>query len=394
MPYGALTVGRLVLAEPFKVAEQTGRLKLAGQESVPPSTRAAVYGAHADLLALGGEVVPVTFPDKPERDGFYVVQSASSELTDWSAEVVTADWSLDLVRAGSSGEVDLSANLYPTAAQVASAVTGTHWHGLSAGASAYDTGATLPLTIARTGSDGVVPVYYSVPLDSSPRWHTSAAASRLGRARVLDNGREVSGLRDVAPTTFEVSNSLVRLRPLAGAGAAPSFEVATYSLGAWRTKQWAMYAGSDQLGPWSSATILRNDFEEVGLRLTSARPAGGRLTLDVRLRRGGRLLDLHASTGVAALWTVDLWSVEAGAATGNYRYGTADDANGLRFQVGSRTAYGAAGNGGIVTTGSSQTFDGWIGSQYGGSPAPGEAFADLQAQYVGSPYEVVTAVAR
>ncbi len=395
MPFGALTVGRLVLSEPFKVAESAGgRLSLAGQESTPPSTRAAVYGAHADLLALGGEVVPVTFPDKPERDGFYVVSSSSSEVTDWSAEVVTADWKLDLTRAGSAGEVDLSANLYPTAAQVAAAVVCTHWHGLSVGASAYDTGATLPLTITRTGEDGAVPVYYSVPLDSSPRWHSSAASSRLGRARILDAGREVSGLRDVAPTTFELSNSLVRFRPLAGAGAAPSFEVARYDAGAWRTKQWAMYAGSDQLGPWSSCTILRNDFEECGIRLTSARPAGGRLTLDVRLRRGGRLLDIHAATGVAALWTLDLWATEANATTSNYRYGTADDAAGMRFQVGSRAAFGAAGNGGVVTTGSSQTFDGWIGTQYGGSPAPGESFADLEKQYVGSPYEVVTAVVR
>jgi hypothetical protein len=392
--YGPLVVGRLTLAEPMKASENAGRLTLAGQESVPPSTRASVYGAHADLLALGGSIVPVTFPDKPERDGFFVVSSASSELTDWTGEVVTADWKLDLARMGSAGEVDLSANLYPTAAQVASAVTGTHWHGLPVGASSYDTGATLPLTIARTGADGVVPVYYSVPLDSSPRWHVAPAASRLGRARILDAGREASGLRDVAPTTWEVQNSLVRVRPLAGAGAAPSFEVARYEGGAWRSKQWAMYADADMLGPWSSATILRNDFEEVGLRLTSARPAGGRLTLDVRLRRGGRVLDLHASTGVAAAWTLDLWSTEASAATGNYRYGTADDADGLRFQVGSTTAFSAATHGGIVTTSASQQWHGWIASQYGGSPAPGEAFADLQQQYVGSPYEVVSAVTR
>jgi hypothetical protein len=392
--YGPLTVGRLVLAEPMKVSERAGSLSLSGQESSVPLTRAQLYAVHADLISLRDSVVPVTFPDKPERDGFYSVSSASSELTDWQNEVVTADWKIDLVRLGSTGEVDLSASLFARARPVASAVTGVHWHGLPVGADAYDTGATLPLTIARTGSDGVVPVYYSVPLDTSPRWRSTAAGSRLGRARLLDAGREVSGVRDVAPAAWELSNSLVRVKPLAGAGAAPSLEVATWLGGDWRIKQWALYADGDMLGPWTSATILRNDFEECGLRLTSSRPAGGRLTLDVWLRRGGRMVDLHAETGVASFWTADLWATEAAATVGNYRAGSADDANGLRFQVGSTTAFGLATHGGIVTSAAAQTWSGWLGVQLGASPSPGEAFLDLQAQYVGSPDEVVTAVPR
>lgn len=392
--FGPLVVGRLTLAEPLKMSEAAGRVTLSGQESYPPSTRANVYGAHADLLALGNALVPVTFPDKPERDGFYAVLSASSELTDWTGETVTADWKLDLTRAGASGAVDVEAILKPAARSVASAVTGTHWHGVPVGATAYDTGATLPLTIARTSADGVVPVYYSVPLDVAPRWHSTATGYLLGRARILDATRELSGLRDVAPSTWEINNALVRIRPLAGGGAAPSLEIATWASGAWATKQWALYADADQLGPWISATVLRNDFERVGLRLTSARPAGGRLTLDITLRRGSRIVELRAATGVAAIWTADLWATEAAAGTGNYRYGTADDASGLRFQVGSTTAFGAATHGGVTTSSSAQTWAGWIGTQAGGSPAPGEAFSDLQAQYVGAPAEQVTVVTR
>ena len=395
MAYGVLTIGRLVLAEPFRVSESADRLSLSGQESVPPSTRAGVYGAYRDLLALSpGQLVPVLFTDKPERDGFYLIGSASAELSDWQGEVVTADWKLDLTRAGSAGEVDAEAKLTARARAVASAVTGTHWHGVPVGATAYDTGATLPLTTSRTGEDGTVPVYYSLPLDTAPRWYSTAAGYRLGRARVLDATREVSGRRDVVPTTWEVSNSLVRVRPLAGGGSAASLEIAAYAAGGWRTKQWALYVGADQLGPWSSATILRNDFERVTVRLTGARPAGGRTTLDVSLRRGSRFVELEASTGVAGAWTADLWATETSAATGNYRYGTADDADGLRFQVGSTTAFSAATHGGVVTSGSTQHWSGWVGTQFGGSPAPGESFADMQQQYVGAPGEVVTAVAR
>lgn len=394
MPFGPLVVGRLTLAEPFKVSEQPGRLTLAGQESTPPSTRADVYGAHADLLALPGALVPVIFPEKPERTGFYTVASASSDVTDFWDEVVTADWKLDLQRMGSAGEADLEAIMKPAARSVAAAVTGTHWHGLPVGATAYDTGATLPLTIARTGEDGTVPIRYSVPLSPSPRWHSTAAGYLLGRARIIDDGREASGLRDVDANDWEVSNSLVRVRPLLGGGTDPSIEVAAYDTGAWRTKEWSLFADADQLGPWLSATILRNDLERVTLRLTSARPAGGRLTLDVSLRRGSRFVELRATTGVASTWTVDLDAAETGAATSNYRYATGNDANGLRFQLGSTTAFSAAGNGGAVTSASSQTWAGWIGTQAGGSPPPGEAFADLEAQYVGAPAEQVRAVIR
>lgn len=395
MTYGALTVGRLVLAEPFKVSESADRLTLTGQESLPPSTRAAVYGAYRDLLALdAGQLVPVLFTDKPERDGFYTVSSASSDLTDWQGEIVTADWKLDLARAGTAGEVDAEAKMTARARDVAAAVTGTHWHGVPVGATAYDTGATLPLTIARTGEDGTVPVYYSVPPDVAPRWYSTAAGYRLGRARILDATREVSGRRDVAAGTWEVANSLVRIRPLTGGGSSPSLEIARYNSGAWQAKQWALYADADMLGPWSSAVILRNDFERVTLRLTGARPAGGRHTLDISLRRGSRFAELEASTGVAALWTLDLWSAEAATATGNYRAASGDDAAGLRFQAGSTRAFGAAGNGGLVTTVASQHWSGWVGAQAGGSPAPGESFADMQQQYVGAPGEVVTAVAR
>jgi len=392
--YGPLVVGRLVLAEPMKVSEQSGRLSMSGQESVPPSTRADVYGAHADLLSLGNELVPVQFPDKPERDGFYRVGSATSELVDWSGEIVTADWKLDLVREGAAGAVDVEAILKPAARAVASAVTGTHWHGLPVGATAYDTGATLPLTIARTSEDGTVPVYYSVPTTVAPRWYSTAAQYRLGRARILDTGREMSGRRDVAATAWEVQNALVRVRPLAGGGAAPSLEVATYASGTWKTKQWALYAGADQLGPWLTATVLHNDFERVSLRLTGSRPAGGRTTLDITLRRGSRFVELRATTGVAGAWTADLWATEASAATQNYRAASGDDADGLRFQVGSTTAFTAATHGGLTTSGSTQAWSGWIGTQAGGSPAPGESFADLQAQYVGAPAERVTVVTR
>lgn len=392
MPYGALVVGRLQLAEPTRISENGRRLQLAGQESMPPSTRAQVYAAHADLLSLNDELVPVVFPDKPERTGFYQVVSASSDLLEWPNEVVTADWKLELQRAGSAGEVDLEAIMKPAARSVASTATGTHWHGLPVGATAYDTGATLPLTISRTGQDGVVPVYYSVPLSPSPRWHSTAVGYLLGRARILDNSREASGLRDVDTDGWEVSNSLVRVRPSTGGA---SLEISAWASGAWKAKDYALYADTDLLGPWISATILRNDLERVTLRLTSARPLnGGRLTLDVSLRRGSRFAELRATTGVASFWTAEPAATETGATTGNYRYATGDDADGLRFQIGSTAAFVASGTGGLTGSSAAQTFAGWIGTQAGGSPAPGESFADMQAQYIGAPAEQVRAVLR
>lgn len=397
MTYGPLMVGRFVVPEPVLLPEKPGQLDISGQASSPPSTRAEVYALAADLTALAGldSVIPLTFPDHPERDGYYSISARSGGLVDRGHnELVSLDWKLTLTRYGGAGYVDLESRLVPAARANAAAAVGTHWHAPNVGALDYDTAETAPLATVRTSQDGALTVYTAVPTNVAPRWHSAPADYPLGRARVLDAGREASGERDVDPGEWELSNGLVQVSPLTSGG---SLEVATYDGAAWRAKSYTLAVGGDQLGPvWDSATILRNDMEAVALRLTAGRPVAGigRVALDLALARGSRFVDIHTTTGAAGAWTVDRAASEAGAGTTGYRSAAAPDANGIVYQIGSTVAFTAAANGGLVTSASAQTFSGFIGAVLGATPPPGDTLAALMAQYVGAPAETVGTVRR
>lgn len=362
--YGDLKVGRLLLRETFKAGESVGTERtfdLEGQESSPPLTRTDLVWRHDNLLAMeSGCVLPLTFTDKPERNCYVNLDSASAEYTEWRGEVVTSDWKLGMTRLGSDAEIDLQSRLTGVARVNDFSLVGERWHAPPIGHYGYQTGTTSPSTMTRTGADGAMTVYRGIPAGVSPRWGCLPAAYLSGRVRLTSNGTELCGVdQPLAPTGWALGNGLVNVAP----GASASLDVQAYTGGAWRSKLWNVsVAGSaSSITSWDGATLLRNDCEQVILRLTKGLNPG-RATLDLTLRRGSRTVEGYLQTSTSNTLAVYRSTLETNTsvAASGYVTATYDDGDSNRFAAGSARAFTAHTNGGIVKA-AATAMDFWIG---------------------------------
>jgi len=365
--WGTVTVGRIALRETFKVSETGGdgrKVSLSGQESMPPLTRQQLVDRHDDLLALEGCVIPVTFEDKPERNGFYLVTGVSADLSEYRSEMLLCDWKLDLQKAGSGNETDLQSRLTGAVRVNDFSLTGERWHAPSIGHYGYYTGSSSPTSMTRTGEDGTITVYRSVPSGVSPRWGCDPTAYMQGRVRMISsNSREVTGTdRLLSPTGWTLSNGLVSVQP--GTGAA--LNIRAYTAGSWRSKQWAISAGTT-ITSWDSVSLLHNEPEHVLIRLVKS-TAPGRVTLDLGIRRGSRIVEGYLKTGSSVTASVFLLTPENYTAPASAGYVTAsgDDADGNQFVIGSARNFTAHASGGITKT-ATTTLDFFAGVVNGGT---------------------------
>lgn len=396
LDWGTVTVGRITLRETFTVSETGGAtrtLSVEGQESSPDLTRTELVDRHDNLLALEGTVVPVTFTDKPERDGYYTVQSATADLTEWAGDVVKSDWKLSLTKAGAGNETDLQSRLTGAVRRNDFALTGERWHAPSIGHYAYFTGATIPSAMTRTGADGPITVYRNVPAGVSPRWGCNPTDYLRGRVRFLSgSGQELTGtIRRVDPTGWSLTNGLLNIAPAASG----TLNVQAYSDGAWHSKVWNVSRNGTDMTGWDSVTLLHNEPEHVVIRLTASLEPG-RISLDVALRRGARAAEGHLATGSSSTLAVYLQTGEnfTAPASAGYVTATSDDADGNRFVLGSPTAFSTHTGGGISTSATtSLTF--FVGTVIaGGSAASGDTATDVTNQYIASLPEAVYPVRR
>ncbi|MFF7130404.1 hypothetical protein [Streptomyces sp. NPDC008240] len=397
--WGDVTLGRIPLREVFAVAESGGddrSLDLEGQESYPPLTRAQVIARHDGINSLiPGQCIPVTWTDKPERNGYYTVKSASSTYTEYRTDMVTADWKVSLDRVGSDSETDLQSRLTGAVRLNDFSLTGERWHAPPIGHYGYYTGATNPTTMTRTGADGAMTVYRGVPAGVSPKWGCPPTSYLTGRVRVTTTAsQEVYGV-DVPLNAagWSLSNGLVNVTPSASA----SFDVQAYTGGAYHSKLWNVsVAGSaSSITSWDGATLLRNDPEMCIVRLVKGLNPG-RATLDLTLRRGSRTVEGYLQTGTAATLAAYRSTLETNTsfAASGYVTATGNDADGNRFAVGSARAFTAHTNGGI-TKSSATSMDFWIGVVAGGGSAvSGDAATDLRNMYVACMPESVYGVRR
>lgn len=396
--WGDLTIGRIPLRETFAATESGGDrgLDLEGQESYPPLTRAQVIARHDGINSLiVGQLIPVTFTDKPERSGYYTVKSASSTYTEYLNDAVTADWKVSLDRVGSDSETDLQSRLTGAVRLNDFSLAGERWHAPPIGHYGYYTGSTNPTTMARTGADGAMTVYRGVPANVSPRWGCAPTAYLVGRVRVTTTGsQEVYGVDvPLAAAGWALSNGLVNVTPSASA----SLDVQAYTGGAWHSKLWNVsVAGSGaSITSWDGATLLRNDPEMAIVRLVKGL-SPGRATLDLTLRRGSRTVEGYLQTGTSATLAAYRSSLETNTsfAASGYVRATSNDADGNRFAVGSARSFTAHTNGGVVKA-SATAMDFWIGVEAAGSSAvSGDAATDLRNQYVACMPEAVYGVRR
>jgi hypothetical protein len=392
-------VGRLVLKEELTINEGTDAagvrsVSLAGAESPPRASTAAIAARHEDIQSLPGTIVPVIFTQKSYVSGYYLVNDVTADVEDWGGGIRQLRWSMNLSFLGTEKEVDLESRLSgPITRTNNFSVVGERMHAPPSGHLAYWSNATATTYFNRTTETGLIRVYRSLPQGINPRWTATPTAFLGDRVRLLDeNLLERQGNRaSVGPNGWELNNGLVRVRP--GVGGA-TFEVASWSGGAWRTKGWNVLYSAANMGPFIYCSVLRNDNELVTLRLVKDYSIA-RATIDVSLRRGSRLLELFVQNEYAGDTKVVRNAATAATAGNGYVVQTANDANGNRDIVGSTQTFTSdTANCGITKT-AAASMNAFIGSVIaGGSAVAGDAAVDLHKQYVGFPSELLQAVRR
>jgi hypothetical protein len=345
--WGVISIDRFTVVENLTADENGGegrKLSLEGQESSPPSTTDECVNHHEQVKAMeAGKLVPVVFTDKTSINGYYLVESSSSVLTDYQGEVQTADWKISLTRMGSDTEVDLQSRLTGAVRQNDFSLTGEKWHAPSIGHYAYFTGSTSPSVMTRATAEGEITVYRNVPTNVSPRWGCDVGDYNGGRVRVVDfglvgYGSELEGVdRPVGASTWELSNGLVNVSPTSSAGV---LDVKSYTNGEWHSKLWEVTLGGSRVAAWDSASLIRNEQEQCVLRLVASR-SPGRAVLDLTLRRGSRVVEGYFQSGSSTTLGVALVEPESNVNTAASGYLTAsgDDADGNRFVCGSARSF-------------------------------------------------------
>ncbi len=394
MTFGTITLGRLVLREDWNAEQTADGVTIKGQEALPPLTALELERRREDLLGIKGALVPVTFTDKARLSGYYRVANVKASYSNWY-QVAVVDWTIDLDRLGTESEVDMESRLSgPLTRNTSHAVTGERWHAPPVGHYGYWSDTTVPSAVTRTGTDGAQLVYRNVPA-THPRWGASTTGCLAGRVRFFDGDTFERAGVNLSPATsgWELSNGLVRVRPLTSGGV---LEVAAYTGGAWRAKAWDLLAGGVTLGVPRSVTLLRNELEQVVVRvLWASAAAPGRVTADLTLTRGARVLELYLQSQTSTTLKVVRAAAEAGTAGTGHIRATANDGDGNRYVVGSALAFTADAVNGGLSKAAAVALDAFIGVAAAGSAAvAGDTPVDLMAQYLGTPGELVVPVRR
>lgn len=392
---GIVRVGRLSLTEhdlrPISESKAEGFRVLAvnGKETVRSLTTAQIRALAADVVNSEGLMVPVKFADKPEWNGYYIVGSTKTNYESWLNNGSTLEWEMALSRLGSPNDVDIESVLTNTVNLNDFSSAGERWHAPPIGATAYWTGGTQPSQVARVGTEGTVVVYRNLPINTDPRYSVSVDNYQLGRCRFIDsNGIERTGIGfDLMPDGWSISNSLVRLT----ANANGNFDFGT---GDFSTNTWPINVRRSNANVTTriSSSVLRNDYEMVVVRVLYNIASGGRITADFSLRRGSRFVEVYVKSNITGqLGLASNATIPSTSGTGFQRQTTAQ--GGMNLVIGSGRNYTVN----TATTGvekSATTFlDAFVGLQDGnGSPAAGNAAADLFAQYIGAPAERVNGV--
>jgi len=398
--WGTVTVGRLTLREGFTLTAarnaSTGdrTLTMTGEESSPPNTLAEVAQRQEDLLGLLGRYVPVTFTDKTDHNGFYLVNDVDAgPLTNWGNEVVKFSWQIQATRVGPENAVDVSSRVTGVARTNDFGLSGERWHAPAASAYAYFTGVgSQPSgSVARAIADGgQLVVYRGVPASASPRWGVTLTNYQRGRVRVLLAGVERTGANlsaSAASGSWSLENALVRV----GQAASATFTVSAWDGSTWDAIDWNVSVTGSATGgltSWDAVTVLRNDYELGTVRLVKATAGAsgvGRAILDLTLRRGSRFVEATLQTDASTTVGVYRSTNEAGTApaSGGHVTATANDAAGNRYVVIAPRTFTAMTTVGGITKSAATRLDFGIGSVVGGSAAPsGDSASAMVAQYL------------
>lgn len=403
MAWGALQVGALVLKETDILEDVTNAntgvrtVRLEGSETNPGTVgvQASIEAKQADIMSLIDRVLPVQFERKVSYNGFYRFTDTNTALEKWQQGPGQVRWSLAMEYLGADNAVDLESRLANVVRLNDFALSGERWHAPPAGHYGYYVGAVSPGTVVRQGEGAAITVYRSIPAGVNPRWAVPLASYLSGRVRFLSNGVERIGERLPLPAAgWELSNSLVRIRPAVAAGTTLLF--AFYDGTTWREKAWDVRVGGSTLLPathFQSVVVMRLDPEMASLRIVAAHPStGARVLVDLALRRGSRFVEGYVQQVSANDISVQLDTLEASTLNTGYAIANAADAAGLKSVSGSARTFTLATNGGVSKT-ATTTLDFWVGAELTGAVA-GDQAINLRDQYVGAMSEKVGVVRR
>ena len=408
---GTLRIGRVgldvALRDPAEWEETRGfedrTLTLRGFLNEP--TYANTDYLRRELLEQQGQLIACTYSLDPHFDGFYILSSARVESVPVSYRGGGLfPFEVELFRIGSESRAELQSLLTVVDITNDHGITGVPFHAPPVDHLAYNAGSGTPTEISRTGTDGTLAVYTSIAASVDPTWAVAPSSYYGGAVELRVDNLLRAGLdAPNKPTSWELENSLVRVRPTIYGGSSDGrFEVAWHDGTAWGTWiKWRIdYAGTTVVPQWDFLTVIHNTPEMATVRLVrdaATVPASAhRHVLDVTLRRGSRFVSfLYTYTGTAATHKVARDTAEAATAqTGFIQASALTDGN--RWMLGSPKAFSAdTTNGAITLTAAAQQFPFVIGSAVGDAAnGTGNGPSDLMAQYIGWVSEKVRAVWR
>jgi hypothetical protein len=393
-----LHVGRVTLNESAmrpvnESANNQGRsVKLAGvlAGSGPP-----LAALHDDVLGLPASVVPVVFDDKATRNGYYLVESSNSSLTEIPYELVARlEWEIQLMRQGAANEVDLESRFAgPINRLNDHSLGGERAHTPPGGHTAYLALNSTPGSVTRTGSDGALKTYLDLDFGINPRWQCPVTSYKLGRVRVEDTALRVeragTGVQLRSPWTL--SNSLIEVT-----ANGTFLDFRTHNGTVWSAiKQFGLTVGGSGIGTPVAVSVLHNEYERITLRLLYNRSPSGRVVVDLTLRRGARFAEFLVKANSSTTLGIKRTTNEAGTGASGYVRATSNDGDGHRYIIGSLRSFTGDLTAGGISKASVTRFDAFVGAEVSGSSAvSGDQAANLMLQYIGSASETVQAVRR
>lgn len=397
--YHTISVGRITMREDFEVNETgdgaTRKLSLTGRESMGAlgqRSRIQVEQRRNDLLSLPGQLVPITFTEKPDLNGFYLIDGSSGKLVERDQYWAMLDWTCDATRVGVEQEIDFESRLSGSITRINDfSATGNRTHAPAASSKAYWSGSTTPIYIDRVGNEGTVRVYRGIATGINPRWGVAVTDYMKGRSRFLDENdlERVGTSVKTNGADWELGNSVVRLRP----GTGHAFDMFTWNGSTWVTTDWDILFGVAPVtvGTFDYVSVLDNEPESTTIRLTKDL-APGRMTVDITLRRGSSFFQMYIEHEFSTTLTVKRASTVAGTAGTGYIAQTTADGNGFKTIVGSARTFTGNVATHAISKASTAVLDAFIGVSL--SSGAGNALADLYAQYLGMPAEFVRGVRR
>jgi hypothetical protein len=233
-----------------------------------------------------------------------------------------------------------------------------------------------PSLVLRDGSDGFVPVYTGIPMDTNLRWGCAPDRYGEGRVRFIDDlGFERTGTSvKTDPADWSLHNSLVKVTPDGG-----TINVLAWDLG-WQATAFDLKYAGNVLGTPAAVTVFRNDHEMVQIRLLWNITPSGRVTADLTLRRGARYVEVFMKAMTAGTMAIAPTTPTA-SSSGSGFVGASD------FFVGSPNAFtGDTINGGISKS-ATASLDAVVGVLVGGETANA-----TYKEFLGGPTERVIGV--